>query len=121
MRRRHERELRKFKWMRYRRCGRYGRYKQYTREEMSAALQEVSGGEKIIKTARKFDIPTRTLYDRVKKMKRRETELQADHDKSERQDLDPEDIHLEDYSESFESCPDPFDVLELVIDLSDEK
>lgn len=44
------------------------RYKQYTRSDLDAAIECVKGGMSALQAARKFGVPSRTLYDKVKKM-----------------------------------------------------
>lgn len=45
------------------------RYKQYTREDINNAIMEVKqGGLSALKAARKYKVPSRTLYDKVKKL-----------------------------------------------------
>ena len=98
---------------------RWRRYKLYTPEDMRAALQEVADGNKIIATSRKFRIPTRTLYDRVKNKRKNAqqnlpafNETFAEKDSSVLSDIDLEDIDLD-------ADVEPFDMLELVIDIDE--
>lgn len=44
------------------------RYKQYTRNDILNAIQCVKDGMSALQAARKFGVPSRTLYDKVKKM-----------------------------------------------------
>merc|ERR1719278_1886521 len=44
------------------------RYKQYTRNDIMAAIEEVKTGKSALQVSKKFNIPSRTLYDKVKKM-----------------------------------------------------
>ncbi|XP_063986192.1 longitudinals lacking protein, isoforms H/M/V-like [Diachasmimorpha longicaudata] len=44
------------------------RYKQYTKEHMEKAIIAVQGGETALKASKAYGIPSRTLYDKVKKM-----------------------------------------------------
>merc|ERR1719507_2569010 len=44
------------------------RYKQYTRNGIMAAIEEVKTGKSALQVSKKFNIPSRTLYDKVKKM-----------------------------------------------------
>ncbi|XP_011300996.1 uncharacterized protein [Fopius arisanus] len=44
------------------------RYKQYTKEHMEKAIIAVKGGETALKASKAYGIPSRTLYDKVKKM-----------------------------------------------------
>ncbi|CAB4066207.1 unnamed protein product [Lepeophtheirus salmonis] len=44
------------------------RYKQYTRNDIMAAIDEVRKGMSALQASRKFGVPSRTLYDKVKKM-----------------------------------------------------
>ena len=44
------------------------RYKQYTRTDIMAAIEEVKKGMSALQAARKYGVPSRTLYDKVKKM-----------------------------------------------------
>lgn len=44
------------------------RYKQYTRNDIMAAIQCVREGMSALQASRKFGVPSRTLYDKVKKM-----------------------------------------------------
>lgn len=44
------------------------RYKQYTREEIMAAIEAVRNGMSALQAARKYKVPSRTLYDKVKKL-----------------------------------------------------
>ena len=43
-------------------------YKQYTRSDILAALEEVKKGKSALQVSKQFNIPSRTLYDRAKKM-----------------------------------------------------
>jgi len=44
------------------------RYKQYTKDDILAAIEEVKGGMSALQASRKYGVPSRTLYDKVKKM-----------------------------------------------------
>ena len=90
------------------------RYKQYTPDDMTAALQEVAEGNKIIATSRKFRIPTRTLYDRVKRSQKNFLAFSETfkEDNSVLSDIDLQDI-------DFDVDVEPFDMLELVIDIDE--
>lgn len=44
------------------------RYKQYTRNDIMAAIEEVKQGMSALQASRKYGVPSRTLYDKVKKM-----------------------------------------------------
>ncbi|XP_043269449.1 transcriptional regulator Kaiso-like [Venturia canescens] len=44
------------------------RYKQYTRADISNAIEAVRHGMSALQAARKFGVPSRTLYDKVKKL-----------------------------------------------------
>merc|ERR1719210_209840 len=44
------------------------RYKQYTRNDIMAAIEEVKNGMSALQASRKYGVPSRTLYDKVKKM-----------------------------------------------------
>ncbi|XP_065584022.1 protein bric-a-brac 2-like isoform X2 [Artemia franciscana] len=44
------------------------RYKQYTNNDITAAIEAVKGGMSALQASRKFKVPSRTLYDKVKKM-----------------------------------------------------
>ncbi|PSN47423.1 hypothetical protein C0J52_21758 [Blattella germanica] len=44
------------------------RYKQYTRNDIMSAIDAVRNGMSALQAARKFGVPSRTLYDKVKKM-----------------------------------------------------
>merc|ERR1712110_547470 len=44
------------------------RYKQYTRNDIMAAIEEVKSGMSALQASRKYGVPSRTLYDKVKKM-----------------------------------------------------
>jgi len=44
------------------------RYKQYTRDDILTAIEEVKNGVSALQASRKYGIPSRTLYDKVKKM-----------------------------------------------------
>lgn len=44
------------------------RYKQYTREHIMAAIEDVRNGLSALQAARKYKVPSRTLYDKVKKL-----------------------------------------------------
>lgn len=44
------------------------RYKQYTRQDLTDAIQAVKGGMSALQASRMFKVPSRTLYDKVKKM-----------------------------------------------------
>ncbi|XP_060531456.1 uncharacterized protein LOC132705050 [Cylas formicarius] len=46
----------------------YKRYKQYTRDEIMAAIDAVRNGMSALQAARKYKVPSRTLYDKVKKL-----------------------------------------------------
>lgn len=41
------------------------RYKQYTRNDIMAAIEAVKGGMSALQAARKYGVPSRTLYDKV--------------------------------------------------------
>lgn len=43
------------------------RYKQYTKKEIDSAIEAVRNGMSALQAARKFGVPSRTLYDKVKK------------------------------------------------------
>ena len=43
-------------------------YKKYTRSDILAALEEVKKGKSALQVSKQFNIPSRTLYDRAKKM-----------------------------------------------------
>lgn len=43
------------------------RYKQYTRNDIESAIEAVKSGMSALQAARKFGVPSRTLYDKVKK------------------------------------------------------
>ena len=95
------------------------RYKQYTPADMEAALHEVAEGNKIIATSRKFRIPSRTLYDRVrnKRQRRSQQNLPAfsetfQENTSVLSDIDLQEIDLD-------VDVEPFDMLELVIDIDE--
>ena len=95
------------------------RYKQYTKADMEAALHEVAEGNKIIATSRKFRIPTRTLYDRVKRQRQKRSmqNLPAfsetfQENTSVLSDIDLQEIDLD-------VDVEPFDMLELVIDIDE--
>ena len=122
MRKRHRRQLREVASGRRRRNLSRDKYKQYSNEDMRAALEEVSEGEKIIKTARKYEIPNRTLYDRVRKIRKMETSREAQlQTESVEEELDFQDIQVEDYSGPFDPHLHPFDLLDLVIDIDNGK
>ena len=90
-----------------------GRYKKYTPTDMKAALQEVAEGNKIIATSRKFRIPTRTLYDRVKRSRQNLPAFKETFQENSSVPLfDLQDIDLE-------VDVEPFDMLELVIDIDE--
>ena len=90
------------------------RYKQYTPADMTAALHEVAEGNKIIATSRKFRIPSRTLYDRVKRFRRNLPAFSEtfNENNSELGEIDLQDIDLD-------VDVEPFDMLELVIDIDE--
>lgn len=44
------------------------RYKQYTRSDINSAIEHVRNGMSALQASRKFGVPSRTLYDKVKKM-----------------------------------------------------
>ena len=44
------------------------RYKQYTRSDIMAAIEEVKKGMSALQASRKYGVPSRTLYDKVKKL-----------------------------------------------------
>lgn len=44
------------------------RYKQYTPQDITAAIAAVKKGMSALQAARKFGVPSRTLYDKVKKL-----------------------------------------------------
>ncbi|KAK0078674.1 hypothetical protein PV325_002206 [Microctonus aethiopoides] len=44
------------------------RYKQYTKRDIELAIDDVKGGMSALKAAKKHGVPSRTLYDKVKKM-----------------------------------------------------
>jgi len=44
------------------------RYKQYTKDDILAAIEEVKNGMSALQASRKYGVPSRTLYDKVKKM-----------------------------------------------------
>lgn len=44
------------------------RYKKYTRDEIMAAIDAVRCGMSALQAAKKYKVPSRTLYDKVKKM-----------------------------------------------------
>lgn len=44
------------------------RYKQYTRNDIASAIDCVRNGMSALQAARKFGVPSRTLYDKVKKL-----------------------------------------------------
>ncbi|XP_014249519.1 uncharacterized protein LOC106666678 isoform X2 [Cimex lectularius] len=44
------------------------RYKQYTRNDIMSAIEAVRRGMSAVKAAKKFGVPSRTLYDKVKKL-----------------------------------------------------
>lgn len=44
------------------------RYKQYSRKNISDAIEAVRGGMSALKAATQFNVPSRTLYDKVKKL-----------------------------------------------------
>lgn len=46
----------------------YKRYKQYTKSDISSAIESVRLGMTALKAAKKFGVPSRTLYDKVKKL-----------------------------------------------------
>ena len=81
---------------------------------MTAALHEVAEGNKIIATSRKFRIPSRTLYDRVKRFRRNLPAFSEtfNENNSELGEIDLQDIDLD-------VDVEPFDMLELVIDIDE--
>ena len=46
-------------------------YKRYTEDDITAAMEEVKRGKTASQVSRNFNIPTRTLYDKVRKAKER--------------------------------------------------
>ncbi|CAB3370337.1 Hypothetical predicted protein [Cloeon dipterum] len=44
------------------------RYKQYTRSDITSAIDAVRSGMSALQAARKYGVPSRTLYDKVKKL-----------------------------------------------------
>lgn len=44
------------------------RYKQYTRDDITSAIEAVRSGMSALQASRKYGVPSRTLYDKVKKM-----------------------------------------------------
>lgn len=44
------------------------RYKQYTRQDLNEAIQAVKNGMSALQASRLFKVPSRTLYDKVKKL-----------------------------------------------------
>lgn len=44
------------------------RYKQYTRQDIMSAIDAVRNGMSALQASRKFGVPSRTLYDKVKKL-----------------------------------------------------
>jgi len=44
------------------------RYKQYTRNDIMNAIEEVKTGKSALQVSKRYNIPSRTLYDKVKKM-----------------------------------------------------
>ncbi|KAJ8945007.1 hypothetical protein NQ318_010209, partial [Aromia moschata] len=44
------------------------RYKQYTRNDIMSAIEAVRNGMSALQAARKYGVPSRTLYDKVKKL-----------------------------------------------------
>jgi DNA-binding NtrC family response regulator len=44
------------------------RYKQYTRNDIMSAIECVRNGMSALQASRKFGVPSRTLYDKVKKL-----------------------------------------------------
>lgn len=44
------------------------RYKQYTRNDIASAIECVKNGMSALQASRKFGVPSRTLYDKVKKL-----------------------------------------------------
>ncbi|KAI5732915.1 uncharacterized protein LOC103508670 isoform X1 [Diaphorina citri] len=44
------------------------RYKQYTRTDILSAIEAVKNGMSALQAARKYGVPSRTLYDKVKKL-----------------------------------------------------
>lgn len=44
------------------------RYKQYTRDDIMSAIEAVRSGMSALQAARKYGVPSRTLYDKVKKL-----------------------------------------------------
>ncbi|CAK9818064.1 Protein tramtrack, beta isoform [Anthophora plagiata] len=44
------------------------RYKQYTRNDIMSAIEAVRSGMSALQAARKYGVPSRTLYDKVKKL-----------------------------------------------------
>ena len=43
-------------------------YKQYTSSDLLAALEEVKKGKSALQVSKHFNIPSRTLYDKARKM-----------------------------------------------------
>ena len=94
------------------------RYKQYTPADMEAALHEVAEGNKIIATSRKFRIPSRTLYDRVKKTRQSsQHNLPAFNETFQENSSALSEIDLEDID--LDVDVEPFDMLELIIDIDE--
>ena len=94
------------------------RYKQYTPADMEAALHEVAEGNKIIATSRKFRIPSRTLYDRVKKIRQSSQDnLPAFNETFQENSSALSEIDLEDID--LDVDVEPFDMLELIIDIDE--
>ena len=95
------------------------RYKQYTPADMEAALHEVAEGNKIIATSRKFRIPSRTLYDRVrnKRQRRSQQNLPAFSETFQENTSILSDIDLQEID--LDVDVEPFDMLELVIDIDE--
>ncbi|XP_014297519.1 probable serine/threonine-protein kinase MARK-A isoform X1 [Microplitis demolitor] len=44
------------------------RYKQYTKEDIASAIEAVRNGMSALQASRQFHVPSRTLYDKVKKL-----------------------------------------------------
>lgn len=44
------------------------RYRQYTRHDIAAAIEAVRGGMSALQASRLYGVPSRTLYDKVKKL-----------------------------------------------------
>ena len=44
------------------------RYRQYTRHDIAAAIEAVRSGQSALQASRLYGVPSRTLYDKVKKL-----------------------------------------------------